>query len=431
MVTLLCALLHAASVFASGSSALGAGAPIRLVIYHDDGFGDLNNAVALARQLTARHPAARYPVIVEDPRAIAALARVHDDATLRGVSVLAGDTADAREVLATSPLQIVCVPAGGAELAMPWGRARFNLYVEEPGVPACEVKYAAELIRGQVHHRADGTSHLRVNPGFGASTYGVASPVAPPPREAVPRVDLLEILGSVGLRVEARMVDHVWGTAYYHSQYAEDGYVYLHALARAQAGGLFRTPAVVFDFGSGRDPRHYLARVRKLGRRFWRPASEFSVVKVGPVPHDMYLEFLRNVDLPIAMTGTQSLLEAIERHIPFVYEFIAWKMDINFGMAEVILAQFAGEERRYLLDWILGEGDRISSREDLARSRQDFVTAPHARGARAMRRHRSAVFELMVKPERRALVRRLLAPLRAQFNLPARLERCVEELTSA
>ena len=416
------------------------GAVLRLVIFHHDGFGDLHNALALSRQLSAHHPGAKFPIVVEEARAFDTLAKMHvesardeDALILEDVTVWRGQTPGALDALAAHALQIVFLPAGNERIEMVWGTGAYNLYVEEPGVPNFEIVYADALTRGVVSEWADGSRHLRINPGFGGDAYGVAPPVAPPEGAVPSRAELIDFLESAEIPVDRNMVRARWGAVYYHAGYGIDAEIYLSALAICLKHGALNERVVIFDFGKSRDPRAYLAAIFgspvKMWRRLWRRRPPLDLVKLGPVPHDLYLHFVNKADLPISVTGTQSLLEAIQRDHPFVYEFIHWKMDLHFGIARVIVDHFDGEERTFLLDWILGEGDAITSAGDVERARAAYATDDFTRGEAAMKRHRFAVVELMYIRERQDVVRRLMVHLRAEFTLGLRMGECVAALT--
>ena len=355
---------------------------------------------------------------------------------------------NARAALVEHQFQIIFLPAGNERTPMVRGYAPHNLYVEEPGVPASELKYADEFARDEVVRDAEGRRHLRVNPGFGRAEFGMAP--ARPFASSTTRTELLQFFKSVDVPVDPAMASARWGTTYYHSQRGLNAELYLLSALSSLLETKKPRPIVVFDFGSPHFAREPFldwrsSRIsRWLGRGIDSQELKFgakhrwvgrdsrrslTIVRVGRVPPDLYGQVVHHADIPIAVTGTQSLNEAIAARIPFVYEFISWKMDLVFGMAEAIVQNFEGPERTFLLDWIAGEGDTLNSIEDVDRARTAYLTSSTTRTMDQIKRHTAAVRELMDAPDRRVLVQKLTSALGTRYDLVTRLQSCALRLT--
>ena len=391
------------AVFALGApaavlSADPCGGFFYLPISHNDGFGDVAQARELAVQLQARNPGQTFPVIVRDRLDYRALSKISaafrtlaESNDLSGVEIVCDRTERAADIMARPIPRMTYLPAGNVRTSFDWGDSKLNLYYDESGVPRIDMEYVRDLPRGQVIERGQ-NYHIRINPGFAADEYGVALPRFDHFSFVEDRKILLESLARLGSAIDPRMVRAKWGIAYSHSQLRNESLTYYQAIFRSLSSGKLVGPVVVFDFSvinpssvlktSGGRRVHLFDRFRTAQVQVrtaqdsnpWIGAvskKSLTIVRPGLAEQLLFLSFMRQSDLAIAVTGTQSLLEATSLRVPFVPEFVPWNLGLNFGLAEFAALHYDGDERRFLLDWILGKGD-LDSVEKIRVARHEY-----------------------------------------------------------
>ena len=125
----------------------------------------------------------------------------------------------------------------------------------------------------------------------------------------------------------------------------------------------------VFDFG---DPRDYLDVLKhrefnKLHGNFYVATHVFpdgqilegsdpsvTIIHPGAVSNALFLRFMQAADLPIQVTGSSTIEDAIVLGKPFFYDRPNWHVGLQHGLLEVALRHFKPEEAAFLGAMIFG-----------------------------------------------------------------------------
>ncbi|MBF0104121.1 MAG: hypothetical protein HQM16_02230 [Deltaproteobacteria bacterium] len=340
-----------------------------LPITPDDGFGDAMSFFSVARRFKHEHPHLKVDLVFEAKRDLSIFSSrvfaTKPNGTrpfyLDGVRVLLDPSREGEKKLPRDSVQVIRLAATTdldfIDEALPHPPlAPLNIYLTEPGASQ-DILLPPQLSLNDVCRDRKSRLHAVMTAGLLDTDHGILIddtelPKTPPVGDDKYReVLLLDLCTKHDIWLRDTLKNYAqarWGFAYYHDgnflfQNRENGY--FNRLKQALDSGEISSEGgiVIFDFSSScstrlqvlKDTSHPFTQVFYQG--VINQGVEYpdvTIIRVGPVGHQLFLRFMQQSDLPVLVTGTRSLEEAIALKKPFYYDMAVWKRDLLQGMLQ-------------------------------------------------------------------------------------------------
>jgi hypothetical protein len=98
----------------------------------------------------------------------------------------------------------------------------------------------------------------------------------------------------------------------------------------------------------------------KGSREFYQGQNRYiTIVYTGPVPHQDFLRFMQEAEIPILVTGDVSLSEAISMGTCYLYHTPPWKHSVSYYISDLASALLPLDEA-----WIISQLFSLEQKED-------------------------------------------------------------------